>query len=265
MKNIIIAILVALVLVFAFLFFTHKKSNVSYEPWPETEPANSTTPKPQTDPIACTPSITVSSPVQGAAYTTGKQVTIKWTSCGVQNVTIGLMSGGKDHGQITQAPIPASQGSYQWTAINPGKSFTGLNTNSYQIGIESGSLVVKSGTFTVTTPAIQNSNTSYSGQGFSFNHDAGVNITSGNIPNGTYVELSSGNKFNSIKFYPYNLPSNFNPSFFNQTTTINGKIFYYGSVQTDSGTETSYMYKKNGKTLVIQNATLIDLGSVEIN
>jgi hypothetical protein len=63
------------------------------------------------------------------------------------------MSGGKDHGQITQTSIPASQGSYQWAATNPGKSFTGLNTNSYQIGIESGSLVVKSGTFTVTTPA----------------------------------------------------------------------------------------------------------------
>lgn len=39
MKNIIIAILVAVVLVFAFLFFTQKKSGVSYEPWPETEPA----------------------------------------------------------------------------------------------------------------------------------------------------------------------------------------------------------------------------------
>lgn len=39
MKNIIIAILVAVVLVFAFLFFSQKKNNLSYEPWPETEPA----------------------------------------------------------------------------------------------------------------------------------------------------------------------------------------------------------------------------------
>lgn len=39
MKNIIITILVAVALVFVFLFFTEKKSNISYEPWPETEPA----------------------------------------------------------------------------------------------------------------------------------------------------------------------------------------------------------------------------------
>lgn len=39
MKNIIIAILVAIILVLGFLFFTQKKSNVNYEPWPETEPA----------------------------------------------------------------------------------------------------------------------------------------------------------------------------------------------------------------------------------
>lgn len=39
MKNTIITILVAVILVLGFLFFTQKKSNVSYEPWPETEPA----------------------------------------------------------------------------------------------------------------------------------------------------------------------------------------------------------------------------------
>lgn len=154
MKDVIIAALVVIVLIFGFVLF-QKDKQAAYEPWPETEPANTTTPKPQTDPITCSPSITVASPIQGAAYTTGQQVTIKWTSCGVQNVNIGLVSGGKDHGNITQTPIPASTGSYQWTATNPGKSFTELNTNSYQIGIESGSLIVKSGTFTVTTPATQ--------------------------------------------------------------------------------------------------------------
>jgi hypothetical protein len=35
MKNIIIAILVAIILILGFLFFTQKKSNVNYEPWPE--------------------------------------------------------------------------------------------------------------------------------------------------------------------------------------------------------------------------------------
>lgn len=39
MKNVIIAILVAVVIIFAFLLFTQKKTDVNYEPWPETEPA----------------------------------------------------------------------------------------------------------------------------------------------------------------------------------------------------------------------------------
>lgn len=39
MKNIVIAILVAVILVLGFLFLTQKKSGVNYEPWPETEPA----------------------------------------------------------------------------------------------------------------------------------------------------------------------------------------------------------------------------------
>lgn len=152
MKDVIIAALVVIVLIFGFVIF-QKDKQATYEPWPETEPASTTTPKPQTDPIACTPSISVSSPVQGAAYTTGQQVTIKWTSCGVQNVYLGLVSGGKDYGLLSETPIPASTGSYQWTATNPGKSFTDLSTNSYQIGITSGSVVAKSGTFTVTTPS----------------------------------------------------------------------------------------------------------------
>ncbi len=42
MKNIIIATLIAIILVLGFIFFTQKKSNVSYEPWPETVPARPT-------------------------------------------------------------------------------------------------------------------------------------------------------------------------------------------------------------------------------
>lgn len=107
---------------------------------------------------------------------------------------------------------------------------------------------------------------SFNGDGFSFNHDAGVTVRSGDIPNGSYAELTSGNKFNSLKFYPGDTPSNFNSSFYTQTITINGKTFYYGSVVLNDGsTSTSYMYKNNGKTLVIQNNDLIDLGSIEIN
>jgi hypothetical protein len=39
MRKVIIAILVAIILVLGFLFFTQKKTDISYEPWPETEPA----------------------------------------------------------------------------------------------------------------------------------------------------------------------------------------------------------------------------------
>lgn len=114
MKNIIIAILVAVILILGFLFFTQKKSNVSYEPWPETEPAtvksvtnnspvqNNTAPvssaPTQTNPITPTqptqtqavssnckpndpPSIRLISPNGGETFVAGQQITIKWISC----------------------------------------------------------------------------------------------------------------------------------------------------------------------------------------
>ncbi len=108
-----------------------------------------------------TPSITVLSPLGGEAYTLGQSVTIKWTSCNVSNVSLGLVSGGKDFGELTQTPIPAVQGSYQWVATNPGLSFTGNSTNSYQVGIFSTNLtpevLVRSGIFTVASPVSTNS------------------------------------------------------------------------------------------------------------
>lgn len=61
MKNIIIAILVAIILVLGFLFFTQKKGNVNYEPWPETTPA---TVKPTTNnyPVSNNPAPASSTP-----------------------------------------------------------------------------------------------------------------------------------------------------------------------------------------------------------
>jgi hypothetical protein len=82
----------------------------------------------------------------------GQKVTLSWTSCNVQNIWLGLGSGGKDFGKITYPnPVPASQGSYQWTVTNPAQAFTGSNTNTYFIGFESQSpnVLVKSGNFTV--------------------------------------------------------------------------------------------------------------------
>ena len=99
-----------------------------------------------------TPSITVLSPNGGETYTVGQNVTLSWTSCNVQNIWLGLGSGGKDFGEITYPnPVPASQGSYQWTATNPAQAFTGSGTNTYFIGFESQSpnVLVKSGNFTV--------------------------------------------------------------------------------------------------------------------
>jgi hypothetical protein len=184
MKNIIIAILAVVVLVFAFLFFTQKKTSVNYEPWPETAPAtvrpttNSTTnnyypvsgnsnstPTTSTpvnnsqntngsasnsNTVACTPSITVTSPMSGAIYSVGQQVTITWSNCGVQNIWLGLVNGGKDMGKITSNSIPAASGSYVWTVPNSSWVQSGIH-NGYQIVIESQSpnLVSKSGTFSI--------------------------------------------------------------------------------------------------------------------
>lgn len=156
MKNTIIAILVVLVLALGLFIFNQKKSTPLSEPWPETVPANPspTSGNPTTGTNPCVPSIVVSAPATGAAYTVGQQVTVKWTTCGVSKVSLGLGSGGKDFGMITQTPISASTGSYQWTATNPAKSLTSQNTNSYQIAVESevGGVMAKSGVFTVTTP-----------------------------------------------------------------------------------------------------------------
>jgi len=61
MKNVIIAILVALLIVAGFMIAAKKKANIAYEPWPETEPANPTTPKPR--PVTTTPAPTTNTPV----------------------------------------------------------------------------------------------------------------------------------------------------------------------------------------------------------
>lgn len=106
----------------------------------------------------------------------------------------------------------------------------------------------------------------YKGPGFSFSYDRNAKLTSGVIPSyGYYAEISDTNKFNSIHFYFSILPDNFRPEFFTDTTIINGKTFYFGDVQTENGIERSYMYKQDGKTVVIQNNYLIDLSSIEIN
>ncbi len=163
MKNTLIAILVIIILVLGFLFVKGKSKPVVDNSWPETVPANPTDNNSQTNSNnntnPCAPSIVVSAPATGASYTLGQQVTIKWTTCNVQKVLIGLASGGKNYGHITQNPISASMGSYQWVATNPGKDFTSQNTNSYQIVVESedGSVMAKSGTFSVTTQQNNNS------------------------------------------------------------------------------------------------------------
>lgn len=119
-------------------------------------------------------------------------------------------------------------------------------------------------------PTIQNNinknEKRYQGNGFSFNYDASTKLTSGTIPNyGYYVEISTADKTNTIHFYSSVLPDNFRPEFFTGTMTINNKIFYFGDVQTENDIQRSYMYKKGGKTIVIQNDSLIDLNSIEIN
>lgn len=114
--------------------------------------------KPKTDCLpTTTPSITVLYPNGGETFTMGQKIIIKWLSCNVNNVQIGLLSGGKDFGNLTMTPISASLGLFQWMASNPAQAFTQSNTNNYQIGIfsQSPNVLVKSNSFTVQSP-VQN-------------------------------------------------------------------------------------------------------------
>jgi len=99
---------------------------------------------------ACLPTtapwIKVSSPKSGDTYTVGQETAIKWTSCNVANVYLGLINGGHDFGFLSESSVPASQDSYQWSIPNK----TGSN---YQIVIDNNSSAPevqgRSGTFTI--------------------------------------------------------------------------------------------------------------------
>jgi hypothetical protein len=85
-------------------------------------------------------------------YTVGQPITVQWISCNVLNLSIGLLKGGKDFGTLTQPSIPASTGSFTFTATNPAEAFNGMTTNAYQVGLvqsESPNVLVKSPSFTV--------------------------------------------------------------------------------------------------------------------
>lgn len=115
---------------------------------------------PQINTAPCTastaPSINVTNPIAGASYIVGDTVVVNWTSCNVQNVYVGLVSGGKNFGELTPngQTIVATQGMLQFTAFNPAKSFTDLNTNNYQVVVQNTTFDVtaRSGIFTITSP-----------------------------------------------------------------------------------------------------------------
>lgn len=106
------------------------------------------------------PWIKVLSPNGGEVYTIGQQIMAKWTSCNVQNIYVRLISNNNVLGELTPNGQPISvtqsisvaQGSLQFTAYNPAYGFTQLNTNNYQIAIQSLSpdINVRSGTFSVS-------------------------------------------------------------------------------------------------------------------
>lgn len=117
--------------------------------------SNTDTNKPKTDCLpTTTPSITVLYPNGGETFTMGQKITIKWLSCNVNNVQIGLLSGGKDFGELTMTPISASLGLFQVMISNPAQAFTQSSINTYQIGIfsQSPNVLVKSNSFTVQSP-----------------------------------------------------------------------------------------------------------------
>jgi len=152
----LLIILAIIVLGGGYLLLRQKPEEKAAEP--ATLPVKETTevPSPITEAPAPTclpntpPSITITNPIAGASYTVGQNINITWTACNVQNISLGLVSGGKDFGEIAQN-IPASLGSYQWQVSNPAQAFTGSNINTYQIVAQSLSpdVTVRSGTFSV--------------------------------------------------------------------------------------------------------------------
>ena len=92
-----------------------------------------------------TPWVRISNPADGADYSVGESVSIDWQSCNVSTFTLGLVSGGKDFGEIHDYHnldtdvSPLQHGSYAWTATNPAQGFTGSAINKYQIAAQSSS------------------------------------------------------------------------------------------------------------------------------
>lgn len=108
MKNIVIAILVALLIVAGFMIAAKKKANVAYEPWPETEPATvtPTTPKPKPSASSVNSNVSINcngvsgekikvlSPNGGEVFQMGQTITITWETCNAQTgQTVSLAIG----------------------------------------------------------------------------------------------------------------------------------------------------------------------------
>lgn len=89
------------------------------------------------------PWIRIDNPKEGLSYTTGQSVSIDWQACNVSTFTLGLVSGGKDFGEIytyhnLDADVsPLQHGLYTWTATNPAQGFTSSAINKYQIAANS--------------------------------------------------------------------------------------------------------------------------------
>ncbi|MEI7810744.1 MAG: peptidoglycan-binding protein, partial [bacterium] len=114
---------------------------------------------------ASTPSITILSPSGGEVFIAGQQITVKWKSCNVQNLYISWATGGHDLGSLSEAPIAASLGSYQWT-LPSSLALSSYSNNAYVIGIESESpsvALVKSNSFTINTSTISTTLPQYVG------------------------------------------------------------------------------------------------------
>ncbi len=120
-----------------------------------------------------------------------------------------------------------------------------------------------------------NNSVVYEGKGFSFSYDPLAKVKSGTLSNGSYVELTKGNMFVQVHFYPNNSDTDTNPFNFHAAYTettqviINGKTWRYRDTLVEGGkTAREYFYISNEKVIVvngyINDLALVNLGSIEI-
>ncbi len=101
------------------------------------------------------PAVFLLSPKDSEVLKMGQKYEIKWIAQGVENVSISLVSGGKDFGLVTEkSSVKASDGKFVWTVPDmTGWYESGVTKNNFRLYISSGGSTsvgdISDGTFTI--------------------------------------------------------------------------------------------------------------------